>query len=150
MKFSKESSLPGEFLTFALFVPVSLCDIIYDAGSNRFEPNAVCKMFSSEPILKLRADSNRPINARFQIKPTVRVEWCGNFSSSTPRSNPQLTQNVRFVERFRATSRGATHQRTISPHRSPPREHHVLGVVRHRHPVVSLREEATEAIHDPS
>ena len=109
-------------------------------------------LFSSEPVLtcanRFEPTDQRAVSNRAYLSgPRVRKF----FTLDTPVKPTAHTKRA-ICRAFpsRAKSRGATHQRPISPHRSPPRDHHVLGVVRHRRPVVFLREEATEAIHDPS
>ena len=108
-------------------------------------------MFSSEPILTFAnrfepTDQSALSNRAYLSGRGVRKF----FTLETPvKPTGHKTREWSRVSVARDVA-WCTHQRTISPHRSPPRNHHVLGVVRDRRPVDFLREEAAEAIHDPS
>ena len=109
-------------------------------------------MFSSEPIFSL-ANRFEPTD---QSALSNRAYLSGRRGAEIfhPRHPGQThcshkTRDLSSVSVARDVA-WCTRQRTISPHRSPPRDHHSLGVVRDRRPVVFLREKAAEAIHDPS
>ena len=115
-------------------------------------------MFSSEPILK---NANR-FEPTFQRGVSKRADLSGrrvaNFlTHGTPvnRSRPRIVESgdcgclrhfdfCRFARRFLPRI-----NHTNAPRRSPPRNHHVPAVVRHRRPAVFL-EDGLEAIRDPS